>query len=122
MAFNLFNKKAAVKSKAKPLAKVADGPVVQKETHTPSVNYVLKRVYVSEKASQLQNFSQYMFEVERTANKQEIKKSVEARYKVNVERVHVLNMPAKRRTVGRHVGQRAGFPKARGFPKKRQTN
>lgn len=73
---------------------------------------VLKRFYISEKASRLQAFNKYMFEVERTANKQEIRKQVEQIYKVHVTNIRVLNMPSKVRNVGRHIGVKAGFRKA----------
>ena len=68
--------------------------------------------YVSEKATKLESMNQYMFKVTRTANKPEIKKAIQNRYKVSVVAVNMINMPSKKRTVGRHVGIKAGFRKA----------
>jgi len=68
--------------------------------------------YVSEKATRLESMNQYMFKVTRTANKPEVKKAIQNRFKVNVVAVNMINMPSKKRTVGRHVGVKAGFRKA----------
>ena len=68
--------------------------------------------YVSEKATRLEEMNQYVFKVIRAANKPEVKKAVQNRYKVTVVAVNMVNMPSKKRTVGRHVGTKAGFRKA----------
>jgi len=68
--------------------------------------------YVSEKATRLEGMNQYMFKVTRNANKPEVKKAIQNRYKVTVVAVNMVNMPSKKRTVGRHVGTKAGFRKA----------
>jgi large subunit ribosomal protein L23 len=58
-------------------------------------NIVIKPV-VSEKAELLSEaLSQYTFVVERTANKIEIRKAIEARYGVSVDRVNTAVMPGK---------------------------
>lgn len=116
-AFNLF-KKSETKPKAR---KKAEKPVAP-ETEAPlattpsapviSLNSALLHAYVSEKATRLESFNKYMFKVARTANKPEIKKAIEARFGVSVIAVHMVNMPSKTRTVGRHVGSKSGFRKA----------
>jgi large subunit ribosomal protein L23 len=113
MAFKLFNKNKKQLKPEKPV-EVLDVPEVKKEIPAPAFGgrSVLKSFYVSEKAGHLHGLNQYMFEVERTANKQEIKKSVEQAYKVEVTKIRVQNMPSKSRTVGRYTGKRAGFRKA----------
>jgi len=68
--------------------------------------------YVSEKATRLESMNQYMFKVTRFANKPEVKKAIQNRYKVTVVAVNMINMPSKKRTVGRHVGTKSGFRKA----------
>lgn len=115
-AFNLFKKpapkkprKKAVKLEAQPEAPIEaiSAPVI-----SMGMNSVVLNTYVSEKASRLENLNQYIFKVVRTANKPEVKKAIESRYKVSVTRVHMVNMPSKKRTIGRHIGTKSGFRKA----------
>ncbi|MBP9821911.1 MAG: 50S ribosomal protein L23 [Candidatus Pacebacteria bacterium] len=119
-ALNIFKtKKAATKSKtvakvkATKEVKVEAAPVVANTS-----NLIISKVsailhpYVSEKASRLETMNQYMFKVTRDANKPEVKKAIENRYKVKVVAVNMINMPSKKRTVGRHIGTKAGFRKA----------
>ena len=73
---------------------------------------VLKNFYISEKASLLNGFNQYVFKVFRSANKSQIRKQVEKLFNVKVQSVKVLNMPRKRRDLGRHPGFRSEFKKA----------
>ncbi|MEK7217678.1 MAG: 50S ribosomal protein L23 [Patescibacteria group bacterium] len=114
MAFKLFNKsKPTEKRKASSLPMPEVVPEMTKVSNsfiTP-VSSVL-HPYVSEKATKLESMNQYMFKVTRTANKPEIKKAIQNRYKVSVVAVNMINMPSKKRTVGRHVGIKAGFRKA----------
>ncbi|OGN33012.1 MAG: 50S ribosomal protein L23 [Candidatus Yanofskybacteria bacterium RIFCSPLOWO2_02_FULL_47_9b] len=73
---------------------------------------LIKRIYISEKATKAKNFNQYVFEVERNAVRPEIKKEIQKKYNVHVIKINVLNMPSKSITVGRHEGTKAGFRKA----------
>ena len=82
---------------------------------------VLKNFYVSEKASLLNGFNQYVFKVFRSANKSQIRKQVEKLFNVKVTSVKVLNMPRKRRDLGRHPGFRSEFKKAIVVLEKGQT-
>ncbi len=115
-AFNLFKKptpkkprKKAVKLEAQPETPIE---AVSAPSTSLGTNSVVLNTYVSEKASRLENLNQYVFKVVRTANKPEVKKAIESRFKVSVVRVHMVNMPSKKRTVGRHVGTKSGFRKA----------
>jgi large subunit ribosomal protein L23 len=60
---------------------------------------VLKRPLVTEKTQWQAGYEkpQYSFEVDKRANKAQIKEAVEVAFGVTVERVHVVNLPAKRR-------------------------
>ena len=82
---------------------------------------VLKNFYISEKASLLNGFNQYVFKVFRNANKSQIRKQVEKLFNVKVTSVKVLNMPRKRRDLGRHPGFRSEFKKAIVVLEKGQT-
>lgn len=117
-AFNLFKtdkpaktRKAVKKSEVKPAVEIAPEVVKVSNLIITPISSVL-HPYVSEKASRLEGMNQYMFKVTRTANKPEVKKAIQNRYKVTVVAVNMINMPSKKRTVGRHVGTKAGFRKA----------
>jgi large subunit ribosomal protein L23 len=58
---------------------------------------VLRRPLVTEKSNfQVNKLHQYVFEVNRTATRTEIKDAVETIFDVKVLRVNVINAPAKR--------------------------
>jgi large subunit ribosomal protein L23 len=76
---------------------------------------ILKRPIVTEKSNfQSDVLGQYTFEVDRRANKFQVKQAVEAVFDVTVERVRIINMPAKRaRRYGRReVTRKPGWKKA----------
>ncbi|HSR49052.1 MAG TPA: 50S ribosomal protein L23 [Anaerolineales bacterium] len=58
---------------------------------------VLRRPLVTEKSNfQSSKLNQYTFEVPTSATKAQIKDAVETLFEVKVERVNVINLPAKR--------------------------
>ena len=120
-ALNLFKKSGSRTSgKKQPTLKQSEVALPDKsESVAPKIsNLVIAPVsailhpYVSEKATRLEGMNQYMFKVTRFANKLEVKKAIQNRYKVTVVSVNMINMPSKKRTVGRHVGTKSGFRKA----------
>ena len=62
---------------------------------------IVKRPLITEKATILKERGMYAFEVNRAANKQEIRKAVEAAFKVKVINVTVMSVPGKMRRRGR---------------------
>ena len=62
---------------------------------------ILRRPLITEKATELQEDSRYVFEVVRKATKPQIKQVVEQMFKVNVVKVNVITLPGKTRRVGR---------------------
>lgn len=73
---------------------------------------VLKRSWVSEKAADLGQNNKYVFLVEVTANKNEVKKEISRRYDVRVESVNTIRMQGKRKRFGNRFGRRPRFKKA----------
>lgn len=76
---------------------------------------ILKRPVITEKSNfQVDVLGQYTFEVDRRANKKQVKEAVETVFGVTVEGVRVINMPAKRvRRYGRReVVRKTGWKKA----------
>ena len=61
-------------------------------------SFIIKKPWVTEKATNLGANRQYVFLVAaRSATKPEIKKAIEELYKVNVAAVNVVNLPAKQK-------------------------
>jgi large subunit ribosomal protein L23 len=73
---------------------------------------ILRKAHVTEKATDLAAKNQYVFNVYPTANKKQIKKSVEDIYGVNVVSVNVVNIPSKKRRLGKTLGVKPGYKKA----------
>lgn len=73
---------------------------------------IIKKPILTEKARVLSKKGQYVFEVEKNANKNEIKKAIEDLYNVEVVNVKVLKIPGKQRTLGRISGWKRGYKKA----------
>ncbi|OGN08362.1 MAG: 50S ribosomal protein L23 [Candidatus Yanofskybacteria bacterium RIFCSPHIGHO2_01_FULL_45_42] len=72
----------------------------------------MKGIYLSEKATLLSGYNQYIFKTFANTNKSEAGKMIEKLFNVKVKAVKILNMPQKRKDVGKHSGFRAGFKKA----------
>lgn len=85
-------------------------PVVLKESRTAW--RVLRNPHVTEKATELTAFNQYVFRVFQNPSKPEIKRAVEEVYDVHVQRVRKIAVPRKKRRRGRHVGWKPGYKKA----------
>jgi len=73
---------------------------------------VIKEPHVSEKSTVLNQSNKYVFKVYSTANKPEVKKSVEGIYGVDVLDVNIIKIPKKKRRIGRTEGFRKCFVKA----------
>jgi large subunit ribosomal protein L23 len=68
----------------------------------PSIYNVIRRPIITEKSSyQSSALGQYAFEVDGKATKAQIREAVELLFNVNVERVNLMVMPAKRSRRGR---------------------
>lgn len=73
---------------------------------------VLRRPLITEKGTALQAHNKYAFEVDKQANKIQIKEAVEKAFKVEVTAVNVCHMPGKMRRVGRSRGMSQAWKKA----------
>ena len=65
---------------------------------------IIKAPLITEKSRDREALNQYSFKVSPKANKTEIKEAVEKIFKVNVLDVQTLNMPVKKKRVGRYTG------------------
>lgn len=73
---------------------------------------LIKRPVVTEKSTSLMDNNQYVFEVDRRANKTEIRQAVEKLFDVKVEKVNTMIVPAKKKRVGQSVGYTSEWKKA----------
>lgn len=73
---------------------------------------VLIRPVITEKNTLLGEQGKYTFEVDRKANKVQIREAVRRAFKVNVVDVNVSTMPGKMRRVGRSRGLTSPWKKA----------
>ena len=73
---------------------------------------ILSKPHVTEKAADLTSKNQYIFDVFPKSNKNQVKKAVEDVYGVSVVSVNIVNIPRKRRRLGRVEGWRKGYKKA----------
>lgn len=82
---------------------------------------IIRRALVTEKGTALKEQNKYVFEVDRRANKVEIKRAIEALFGVTVTAVHALNVAGKQKRVGRFSGRTGDWKKAIATLKEGQT-
>lgn len=73
---------------------------------------IIVKPYVSEKALELEKERKYVFEVIKNANKKQVKDAVEELYQVSVVNINIINMPRKKKRLGRYTGWKKGYKKA----------
>lgn len=111
MALNIFKKEEEAKAK-KPAVK-KEAVTKDKEVSVSQKWNILQSPCITEKAVNMSaqgNF--YTFHVSSDANKIEIKKAVEGKYKVTVLNVRTVNIPRKRMVRGKIEGFKPGYKKA----------
>ena len=75
------------------------------------MNILIKPIITEKMTAQSENFNRFAFVVDRSANKIEIKKSVEETYDVTVESVRTMVCIGKKRTRGTKSGFISGRTK-----------
>lgn len=84
------------------------GPYRMKDSYS-----VLKRPLITEKSNLMkEELNQIAFEVDRRANKIEIKEAVKKLFNVTVVKVRTFNMLGKRKRMGRTEGKTSDWKKA----------
>ncbi len=109
---------------AKPVSVVSDGSAnTGKEVVAPkkdvagqkrsvaSVYNVISEPHISEKGTNSGSINQYVFDVSSDANKPMIKEAIEIIYNVDVLSVNIINIPPKKRRMGRIEGVRKSYKK-----------
>jgi len=78
----------------------------------PVNSALIKRAWLSEKATDLGKFNQYVFLVQQSVGKKEIAKEVSRRWGVKVKGVNIIRKSGKSKRVGNLTGRTAGLKKA----------
>lgn len=73
---------------------------------------LIKRPVVTEKATRLMELNQFTFDVDRTATKPMIKSAIELLYEVKVIGMNTLNLPRKKKRVGKFMGYKPCYKRA----------
>ncbi|MBI3232141.1 MAG: 50S ribosomal protein L23 [Candidatus Doudnabacteria bacterium] len=107
----LFGKKED-KKEEKQEAKASEVATAAVSEFSLSLPALLVQPRVSEKAGQLARLNKYAFVVKNNANKVEVKKAVELKYKVKVTQVNMINTQGKTKNFGRTMGRTSDFRKA----------
>ncbi len=85
----------------------------KKEVVTTGLFGILKSPCITEKAARLGEDNFYVFKVSKESNKKQVKDAIESQYKVDVERVMMINIPRKRKFQGKKIsGFKSGYRKA----------
>jgi large subunit ribosomal protein L23 len=73
---------------------------------------IIKRPIITEQSSEMMEFNKYTFEVDKRANKIEIKLAIEAIFGVKVTGVNTQNVPGKPKRYGKYSGYTSDWKKA----------
>jgi large subunit ribosomal protein L23 len=74
---------------------------------------IVKRPLLTEKSTRKkEEFNEVAFEVDRRANRSEVKAAVQTLFKVKVERVNLMQLEGKKKRVGKKLGRTADWKKA----------
>lgn len=102
-----------VKKEVKKPQVQKQGKKADKKEFSQAAFLNLRHPLVTEKSSLLgASLNQYVFKVPAASSKSEIKKAIQEAYGVNVKKVNVINVPGKKRRVGRSLGFKSGYRKA----------
>ena len=87
-------------------------PIIKKD-NDPKLRYInIKYPLITDKATRLLESNKYTFIIDPKANKFTIKKVIEYVFNVTVVKVNTLNIPNKKKTVGRYSGYKSQYKKA----------
>lgn len=110
---DILKKKKPEKKDEKKSEKKSAVEVRSKKSTVSSIGYkVLKGPHITEKASDLTQQNQYIFKVWPRANKIEVKKAIKEVFGKDAISVRMINIPRKKRRMGKTTGWKQGHKKA----------
>ncbi|MDP2967122.1 MAG: 50S ribosomal protein L23 [bacterium] len=89
-----------------------ESPKLKSEVRFGQSYKILKGPHITEKAGDLAEKNQYVFKIFPRANKIGVKKAIEDTYGVDVVSIKIINVPKKKRRLGKIQGTRPGYKKA----------
>lgn len=113
-ALNIFKKKAKKDATKEKKTKESKEKTItsKKEGYSGNAYRILRFPHITEKATLLSEGNQYVFKVYPDVNKIEVRKAIENLYGVKVISVKIINVPRRRRRLGRAMGWKGGYKKA----------
>ena len=73
---------------------------------------IIKRPIITDKTTKYLEENKYCFAVAKNTNKTDIREAIEYIFEVKVKKINTLNMPPKKRSIGRFKGNIATYKKA----------
>lgn len=73
---------------------------------------ILEKIHQTEKAVDSEKNGKYIFVINPSYNKIQIRKEVERLFKVKVQDVNMVHLPPKKKKISREAGYESGFNKA----------
>ncbi|NLC03057.1 MAG: 50S ribosomal protein L23 [Tissierellia bacterium] len=73
---------------------------------------IIIKPIITEKSMDDMAYGKYTFQVDKRANKTEVKKALETIFDIKVEKVNTMNYLGKMKTQGAHSGRRPSWKKA----------
>ena len=74
--------------------------------------FIIRKPHITEKATDLNAIGKYVFMVEPSATKNEIKKALKKIYAVDVVKIQTITRPAKEKKFRSRAGTKSGYKKA----------
>ena len=121
MATKKVTKEVSEKPKAVKAVKAVKTPKVTKEVSAPVVKSVIIGPRITEKAAYATEKNVYVFNVETSANKIQIKKAMFDQYKVKPIKVAIVTIKPKKVVFRGRLGTQQGSKKAMVYLKKGDT-
>ncbi|MBZ9577748.1 50S ribosomal protein L23 [Patescibacteria group bacterium] len=100
------------KVEARPLPEVKPAVKRPKKRILGKSSQILYSPHVTEKTTAIEGENKYVFKVSPRTNKNEIKKAIEGLYGVSIISVKIINIPKRKRRLGKQKGWRKGYKKA----------
>ncbi|HTL88800.1 MAG TPA: 50S ribosomal protein L23 [Leptolyngbya sp.] len=82
------------------------------KTDPRSLADLIRRPLITEKATRLLELNQYTFEVMPKASKPDIRAAIEYLFDVKVTGISTMNLPRKKKRVGKYLGYKPQYKKA----------
>lgn len=87
-------------------------PIAKRRSVSDNAYKVLHSPHITEKATNFNEENKYVFKIWPKANNYEIKEAIKDIYGVDVVSVRIINVPRRKRRLGKHIGWRKGYKKA----------